>query len=217
MPTVILMIGTHFEVSVVYYCSMYGPEDFMPEDCWQTRVPYERVMRAIHDNDGVVVDTRADFLDQKKRGIVDVIGKQKWEAEMVFISGDAAPTGQTEEDNTFQETQEADYDSLDTEHQQDKTSNVKMVTEGLDGLGLYHPILSHPQELSPPTAMRTDNSLLPPLRNLSKKFGVSRLMIEMLSGEKRRGRVMNRKKNMRSLASEVVLLLWQLGLATERW
>ncbi|CAH7690723.1 hypothetical protein PPACK8108_LOCUS26153 [Phakopsora pachyrhizi] len=64
MPTVILMIvqpgerkvflsdiidlpagkdehGTHFEVSVVYYCSMYGPEDFMPEDCWQTRVPDE--------------------------------------------------------------------------------------------------------------------------------------------------------------------------------
>ncbi|KAI8448982.1 hypothetical protein BY996DRAFT_8397428 [Phakopsora pachyrhizi] len=112
---------------------------------------------------------------------------------------------------------QAHHLSLDTEHQQDKTSTVKTVTEGLDGLGLYHPILSHPQELSLPTAMRTDNSLLPPLRNLSKKFGVSRLMIEMLSGEKRRGRVMNRKKNMRSLASEVVLLLWQLGLATERW
>ncbi|KAI8454362.1 hypothetical protein BY996DRAFT_4582006, partial [Phakopsora pachyrhizi] len=59
---------------------------------------------------------------------------------------------------------QAHHLSLDTEHQQDKTSNLKTVTEGLDGPGLYHPILIHPQELSLPTAMRTDNSLPPPLR-----------------------------------------------------
>ncbi|CAH7666331.1 hypothetical protein PPACK8108_LOCUS682 [Phakopsora pachyrhizi] len=31
-----------FEVSVIYYCSMYGPEDFMTEVCWLARYRLER-------------------------------------------------------------------------------------------------------------------------------------------------------------------------------
>ncbi|KAI8453807.1 hypothetical protein BY996DRAFT_4582674, partial [Phakopsora pachyrhizi] len=58
----------------------------------------------------------------------------------------------------------AQHLNLETDHQQDKTSNIKMVAKSLDGPGLYHPILGHPQELSTPTAIRTVKSLLLLLR-----------------------------------------------------